>query len=76
MGLVQKSLVQQNINTGSLMYKCIERVLKGGANFDLPQKANLGGYCTVDNFISVTAKITRHIFSTYAYCDQYLKRYS
>ena len=38
--LVQMSLVGQNIATGSPMYKCMERVLKGDAKAEYLQKTN------------------------------------
>ena len=60
--LVQKSLVGQNVTTGSPMYKCMERVLKGDAKAEFLQQANLVGSCTVANFTTVMATMTVHIF--------------
>ena len=68
--LVQNSLVGQNVTTGSTMYKCMERVLKGDAKAEFLQKANLVGSHTVANCTMVMATMTVHVFPTYAYCDQ------
>ena len=64
--LVQNSLVGQNVTTDSLMYGCIERVLKGDAKAEFLQQANSVGSCTVDNFSTVMVTMTVHIFPTYA----------
>ena len=75
--VVQKSLVGQNVTTGSPMYKCMEWVLKGEAKAKFLQQANSVGTCTVANFSTVMATMTVHVFSTYAYCYQrrYMQRY-
>ena len=62
--LVQKSLVGQNITTGPLMYKCMLRVLKGDAQAEFLQQANLVCSCTVTNFTTVMATMTVHVFPT------------
>ena len=49
MTLVQKALVGQNFTTVQLMYKCMERELKGDANAEFLQQANLVEICTVVN---------------------------
>ena len=56
--LVQKSLVEQNVNTGQLMYECIERVLTGDAKAEFLQQASSAGNHTVANFITVMNKMT------------------
>ena len=66
MHLVQKSLVGQNVTTGPSMYECMERVLKGDANAEFLQQANLVGICTVVNFTMVMATMTVHVFPAYA----------
>ena len=53
MGLVQKSLVGQNVTTGSLLYKYMERVLKGDAKAIFYQQANLVGNGTVANITAI-----------------------
>ena len=68
--LVQKSLVGQNITTGSPMYKYIKWVVKGGAKAEFTQQANLVGSCSLANFTTVMATMTLYVFPTYAYCDQ------
>ena len=75
--LVQEGLVGQNVTTGPLMYKWMERVLKGDAKADFTQKANLVGSCTVGNFTTVMATMIVHIFPVLAYQDQkqYMYRY-
>ena len=74
--LVQKSLGGQNVITGSLKYKCMERVQKRDAKAEFLQQASLVGCCTVANLTTVIATITTHIFPTYGYCDQrqYMQR--
>ena len=59
------------------MYECMEKVLKGDANAELLQQANLVGSCTVANFTTIMVIMTVHVFPTYAYCDQrhYMQRY-
>ena len=67
--LIQKALVGQNVTTGPPMYKCTERVLKGGAKAEFTQQANLVASCTVGNFTTVMATMTVHIFPVLAYQD-------
>ena len=43
MDLVQKASVGQNVTTGSLMYKCMERVMKGDAKTKFTEQTNLVG---------------------------------
>ena len=59
------------------MYKCMERVLKGDANAEFTQQANLAGSCTVGNFTTVMATMTVHIFPALTYQDQegYMYKY-
>ena len=75
--LVQKALVGQNITTGSPMYKCMERVLKGDAKAEFTQQAYLVGSHTVGNFTTVMATMIVHNFPVLAYQDQkqYMYRY-
>ena len=68
--LVQTSLVGQNFTTGSHMYKCIERVVKGDSKDIFLQQADLVGSPTAPNFSTVMVTMTVHVFSTYACCDQ------
>ena len=56
MDLVLNSLVGQNTSTASLMYKCMERVLKGDAIAIFLQKAYLVGSRTVANFTTFMQK--------------------
>ena len=71
--LVQKALVGQNVTTGSPMYKCIERILKGDAKAKIILQANLVQSHTVINFTTVMATMNEHIFPALTYQDQ--KRY-
>ena len=75
--LVQNSLVGQNVTTGLLMYKCMERMLKGDAKAEFLQQANLVGSCTVATFTMSMATMNVHVFPTYAYGDQrrFMQRY-
>ena len=75
--LVQQSLEGQNATTGPPMYKCMERVLKGGAKAEFLQQANLECSCAIANFTTVIVTMTVHLFPTYAYRDQrqYMQRY-
>ena len=51
--LVQKTVVAQNISTGTPMYKYTERVLKGDAKAEFTQQANLvGSYTSRTNNIN------------------------
>ena len=70
MNLVQKSLIGQNITTGALMYKCVEKGLKNDVKAEFLQQADLVGSRTVANFTTIIAHMTVHIFPTYAYPDE------
>ena len=71
--LVQKALVGQNVTTCPTMYKCMERTLKGDANAEFTQQANLVESRTFGIFTTVIATMTVHIFPVLAY--QHQKRY-
>ena len=70
MEFVQKCLQGQNVTTGSPMYKCVERVLKGDSKAKFLQKANLVGNCIVANVTTVMVTMFIHFFPTYAYRGQ------
>ena len=76
MNLGQKSILGQNITSGSTLYKCMERMLKGDTKAEFLQKANLVG-STVANIILLIATTTVHAFPAYMHLDQrqYLKTY-
>ena len=73
-GLVQKSLVGQNISTGPPMYKCVERVLKCDTKAEFLQQAYLAGTHIVANFTTVMTTMTVHVFPTYAWISSADKR--
>ena len=77
MDLVQESLVGLNVTTGPLMYKRMERLLKGDTKAQFIPQANLVDRHTAVNFTTVKATMAAHIFPTYAYCDQrqYMQSY-
>ena len=75
--LVQKSLVGQNITTGTPMHKCMERMLKGDTKAIFLQTANLVCIHIVAKFTIIVATVNVNIFLTYKYHDQkqYRQRY-
>ena len=75
MYLVQKALVGQNVNTGSPMHKCMERVLKGDAKTEFTQQANLVGSCNVGIFTTKIPTMTVNDFPVLAYQDQNWYKY-
>ena len=48
----------------------MEWVLKGDAEAEFLQNANLVGSCVLANFTKVMATMALHVFPTYAYHDQ------
>ena len=74
---IQKALVGQNVTIGPPIYAHMERVLRGDTKAKFTQQDNLVGNYTVDNFNTVMATITLHIFPVLAYQDQkqYIYRY-
>ena len=70
MDIDQKSLVGQNVTTSLPMYECMKRVLIGETKAKFCQQANLAGNHTVANFTAVMNKMSAHILTIYANCDQ------
>ena len=75
--LVQKAVIGQNVTTDSPIYKYMKRVLKGDSKAEFTQQANLVGSFTIDDFTTVMATMTVHIFPILAYHNQkrYMYRY-
>ena len=73
--IVQKIFVRQNVTAVPLIYKCMERVLKGDAEAELTQQVNLVWSYTTKNFTTVLATMTVYLFTVLIYEYQNLYMY-
>ena len=69
-GKFPKALDGQSISTGCQRYTFIERLLIGDEKATFTQTALDIVICTIDNFIKIPMKMTKHVFQTYVFCKQ------
>ena len=77
MGLVQKSLVGQNVTTDPPIHEYMESVLISDAKAEFLQQNDLAGIHTSANCTSLMNMMTANIFPTHVNCNrrQYMQRY-